>query len=54
MDGRKVEGRITARSVTELTVQTDLGAIQVPLSRVLRIVEQAAPREERDDGPAAR
>jgi hypothetical protein len=45
-DGRRLEGRITARTATELTVQTDFGAIRVPLSKVERIEEKATPREE--------
>ncbi len=45
-DGRRLEGRITARTSTELTVQTDFGTIKVPLSKVERIEEKATPREE--------
>lgn len=44
-DGRKVEGRIVARSATEITLETDFGTIKVALSKVERIEERATPRE---------
>jgi hypothetical protein len=45
-DGRKVEGRILARTATELTVETEFGTIKVALAKVSRIEERATPKEE--------
>lgn len=45
-DGRTLEGRIVARTATELTVETDFGTIKVALSKVDRIEEKRTPREE--------
>lgn len=44
-DGRQVEGRIVARTASELTLETDFGTIKVALSKVARIEERATPRE---------
>ncbi|HTE04600.1 MAG TPA: hypothetical protein VK824_00275 [Planctomycetota bacterium] len=45
-DGRTVEGQITARTDSELTVKTDFGTIVVPMSTVASIEEKRTPAQE--------
>ncbi len=45
-DGRKLEGVITARTATEITVDTAFGTITVELSKIARIEEKTTPAQE--------
>jgi len=45
-DGRTLEGTISARTATEITVTTEFGKVVVPLSKVKRIEEKRTAAQE--------
>ncbi len=45
-DGRRLEGRIVARTATELTVESSFGTLKVDLAKIARIEEKRTPAEE--------
>jgi hypothetical protein len=52
-DGRTLEGTITKRTATEITVKTDFGTIVVPLSKVAKIEERKTAAQELEARRAA-